>query len=61
MSINAPIVEVTSARLATVSLLGEANVPADYQEQVKKADRPTAMISVNFASQERLVERAGHV
>jgi phytoene desaturase len=44
---------------ATVSLLREGNVPTDYQEQVKKADRPTSMISVNFASQERLIDVPG--
>lgn len=59
MTINAPIVVSDVGPAATVSLLGEDNVPADYQEQVKKADRPTAMISVNFASQERLINVPG--
>jgi phytoene desaturase len=44
---------------ATVALLGEANVPNDYQEMVKQGDRPTSMISVNFASRERLVDVPG--
>ena len=34
-------------------------MPADYQDAVKRSDRPTAMITVNFASQERLVEAPG--
>ena len=58
-TVNAPIVVSDVGPAATVSLLGEENVPADYQEQVKKADRPTAMISVNFASQERLINVPG--
>jgi phytoene desaturase len=44
---------------ATVKLLGEENVPTEYQDLVKKGDRPTAMISVNFASSHRLVEAPG--
>jgi phytoene desaturase len=44
---------------ATVKLLGEENVPSDYQDLVKKGDRPTAMISVNFASRQRLVDVPG--
>jgi phytoene desaturase len=59
VTINAPIVVSDVGPAATVSLLGEDNVPADYQDQVKKADRPTAMISVNFASRERLIDVPG--
>ncbi len=44
---------------ATVKLLGEEHVPSAYQDLVKKGDRPTAMISVNFASQHRLVDAPG--
>ena len=33
--------------------------PTDYQDLVKNGDRPTAMISVNFASRERLVNVPG--
>jgi len=44
---------------ATVALIGEENVPPDYQELVKAGDRPTSMISVNFASRERLIEAPG--
>jgi phytoene desaturase len=59
VTINAPIVVSDVGPVATVSLLGEDNVPADYQKRIKEADRPTAMISVNFASQERLVDVPG--
>jgi phytoene desaturase len=59
VTINAPIVVSDVGPAATVSLLGEENVPTDYQDQVKKADRPTAMISVNFASRERLIDVPG--
>ena len=44
---------------ATVGLIGEDDVPEEYRDLVRKGDRPTAMISVNFASQERLVEVPG--
>ncbi|MDX1875087.1 FAD-dependent oxidoreductase [Mycolicibacterium sp. 120266] len=57
--INAPVVVSDVGPAATVALIGAENVPPDYQELVKKADRPTSMISVNFASQERLVEVPG--
>jgi hypothetical protein len=59
ITLNAPIVVSDIGPAATVRLLGEDNVPTDYQDLVKKGDRPTAMISVNFASQERLVNAPG--
>jgi phytoene dehydrogenase-like protein len=59
ITVNAPLVVSDIGPAATVKLLGEENVPADYQEVVKTGDRPTAMISVNFASQERLVDVPG--
>jgi phytoene dehydrogenase-like protein len=43
----------------TVKLVGEDNLPADYRAQVAAKDRPTAMISINFASRDRLVEVPG--
>ncbi|QZT59579.1 phytoene desaturase family protein [Mycolicibacterium austroafricanum] len=57
--IEAPVVVSDVGPAATVALLGANNVPLDYQEQVKRGDRPTSMISVNFASQQRLVEVPG--
>jgi len=44
---------------ATVRLIGTDDVPTDYRDLVQRGDRPTAMISVNFASQERLVDVPG--
>jgi phytoene desaturase len=43
----------------TVGLLGADDLPADYLEAVRRGDRPTSMITVNFASRERLVEAPG--
>ena len=57
--VSAPVVVSDVGPAATVALLGEGNVPDDYQDLVKKGDRPTAMISVNFASRDRLVEAPG--
>jgi phytoene desaturase len=59
ITVSAPVVVSDVGPAATVKLLGEENVPTDYQDLVKKGDRPTAMISVNFASQERLVNAPG--
>ena len=44
---------------ATARLVGEPNLPADYVEQVRKGDRPSAMISVNFASRTPLTKAQG--
>ena len=44
---------------ATVRLLGPDQLPADYAAAVKQADRPCAMISVNFASTEPLMTAPG--
>ncbi|WP_433709354.1 phytoene desaturase family protein [Nocardia sp. CA-084685] len=44
---------------ATLDLVGRENLPADYVTQVDKANRPCAMISVNFASQRPLVKAPG--
>lgn len=44
---------------ATVDLVGRDNLPADYVAQVEKANRPCAMISVNFASRLPLIQAPG--
>jgi phytoene desaturase len=44
---------------ATVKLVGEKRLPEAYVAQVRKGDRPCAMISVNFASQSPLTEALG--
>ena len=57
--ITAPIVVSDIGPAACVALIGAENVPGDYQESVQRGDRPTAMISVNFASRDRLVDVPG--
>jgi phytoene dehydrogenase-like protein len=44
---------------ATVRLLGAEALDEDYLAEVKRADRPAAMITVNFASRERLIDVPG--
>lgn len=44
---------------ATVPLVGEEHLPADYLEQVRRGDRPCAMLAINFASQTPLMEAPG--
>jgi phytoene dehydrogenase-like protein len=44
---------------ATVRLAGAGAFGHDYLTDVKRADRPAAMIAVNFASQERLIDVPG--
>jgi phytoene desaturase len=58
-TISAPVVISNVGPAATVALLADVDIPAEYAAEVKRADRPTAMITVNFASQERLVEAPG--
>ncbi len=57
--IEAPIVVSDIGPAATLPLLDPDAVPDDYRELVERGDRPTAMISVNFASRERLVDVPG--
>jgi len=44
---------------ATVRLVGEEKLPSEYLDEVKRGDRPCSMVSINFASQERLIEAPG--
>lgn len=44
---------------ATVGLVGGESLPDDYTDQVRRTDRPTSMIAVNFASRERLLDVPG--
>jgi phytoene desaturase len=57
--VQAPVVVSDIGPAATNELLGEDVVPADYKELVDRGNRPTAMISVNFASRERLIDVPG--
>ncbi|WP_179467954.1 phytoene desaturase family protein [Mycolicibacterium vinylchloridicum] len=59
ITVNAPIVISDVGPAATLTLLGIDDVPADYRELVARGDRPTAMISVNFASTEPLIAAPG--
>jgi phytoene dehydrogenase-like protein len=44
---------------ATVGLLGDGDLPAEYLSEVRAKDRPCAMLAVNFASREPLVDAPG--
>jgi phytoene desaturase len=44
---------------ATVRLVDSEHLPPEYLDDVKRADRPCAMISVNFASREPLIDAPG--
>ena len=59
VAVETPVVVSDAGPSATVRLLGEDVVPDDYQHRVTAADRPTAMITVNFASRERLIDVPG--
>ncbi|MBB3606138.1 phytoene dehydrogenase-like protein [Mycolicibacterium sp. BK556] len=59
VTVNAPIVISDVGPAATLTLLGADTVPADYRELVARGDRPTSMISVNFASTEPLIAAPG--
>jgi phytoene desaturase len=57
--VRARIVISDAGPAATVRLVGDRNLPPGYTEAVKRADRPCAMISVNFASREPLMTAPG--
>lgn len=57
--LEAPVVISDVGPAATVGLLGDADLPADYLDLVRRSDRPTAMLAINFASRERLIEAPG--
>jgi phytoene dehydrogenase-like protein len=57
--VGARIVISDAGPAATVRLVGDRNLPVGYTEAVKRADRPCAMISVNFASREPLMTAPG--
>ncbi|KDE98275.1 amine oxidase [Mycolicibacterium aromaticivorans JS19b1 = JCM 16368] len=59
VTVHAPIVISDVGPAATLTLLGADAVPADYRELVARGDRPTSMISVNFASTEPLIAAPG--
>jgi phytoene dehydrogenase-like protein len=57
--IAAPVVVSDVGPAATNRLVGPEHLPEDYRRLVEKRDRPCSMITVNFASQERLVDVPG--
>jgi phytoene dehydrogenase-like protein len=59
VTVHAPIVISDVGPAATLTLLGTDVVPADYRDLVARGDRPTSMISVNFASTEPLIAAPG--
>lgn len=44
---------------ATVAIVGEEHLTAEYVDQVRRGDRPTSMITVNFASRDKLMTAPG--
>jgi phytoene dehydrogenase-like protein len=60
-TVSAPIVLSDIGPAATLKLLDPQSVPDAYAREVQDSDRPCAMISVNFASKEALVEWPGLV
>ncbi len=59
VTVKAPIVISDVGPAATLGLLAADAVAADYRDLVARGDRPTAMISVNFASNEPLIAAPG--
>jgi len=57
--IDAPIVVSNVGPWATGDLVGRENLPAEYAATLDGTSRPCAMITVNFASRERLVDAPG--
>jgi phytoene desaturase len=58
-AVRARVVVSDIGPAATLRLAGPAAFGDDYVASVKRADRPAAMITVNFASQERLIDVPG--
>lgn len=59
VTVTAPVVVSDVGPYATVDLVGADSLPGDYVALVAERNRPCAMITVNFASRERLVEAPG--
>ena len=58
-AVRARVVVSDIGPAATLRLAGSAAFGDEYVASVKRADRPAAMIAVNFASQERLIDVPG--
>ncbi|GAA4642640.1 phytoene desaturase family protein [Gordonia humi] len=59
VEVSAPIVVSDTGPFATLELAGREAFPAEYVSLVEARNRPCAMIAVNFASQEPLMEAPG--
>ncbi|MFT4262244.1 MAG: hypothetical protein QM572_02585, partial [Nocardioides sp.] len=59
VTLTAPVVVSDVGPFATLDLVGRDNLPADYVELITERNRPCSMITVNFASRERLIEAPG--
>jgi phytoene dehydrogenase-like protein len=57
--LEAPVIVSDVGPAATVELIGAESVPADYRDLVARGNRPTSMITVNFASSVPLIEAPG--
>lgn len=57
--VTAKVVVSDAGPAAATALIDHGQLPAEYLAAVKAADRPCAMITVNFASQDRLMEAPG--
>jgi len=57
--LTAPVVVSDVGPAATIDLIGREAFDGEYLSVIERGDRPCAMIAVNFASQERLIEAPG--
>jgi phytoene dehydrogenase-like protein len=58
-TVTAPIVVSDVGPFATIGLAGEDAFDDDYVKLVNQRNRPCAMLTINFASQEPLIEAPG--
>ena len=58
-AVTAQVVVSDAGPAATIRLIGPDQLPPEYLTAVKARDRPCAMITVNFASRDRLMEAPG--
>jgi len=59
IEVTARVVVSDAGPAATAGMVGPDQLPPDYLAAVKAADRPCAMITVNFASRQPLMEAPG--
>ncbi|NMO01454.1 NAD(P)/FAD-dependent oxidoreductase [Gordonia sp. TBRC 11910] len=58
-TVTAPVVVSNVGPYSTLDLAGRESFPAEYVSLVEQRNRPCAMITVNFASQEPLIDAPG--